>query len=123
MSNSVSNQMKDILDEVMKEIDVVTEEALSETAQETVVKIKEKSPKSTSKGKHYRAGWKKRRDIDKSTGKRVYTVYNKNKPTLTHLLERGHAKVGGGRVAAIPHIQPAAEWAADELVKKVEDKL
>jgi hypothetical protein len=37
-------------------------------------------------------------------------IYSR-KPGLPHLLEKGHAKIGGGRTQAYPHVKPAADYA------------
>lgn len=42
---------------------------------------------------------------------------------LAHLLEYGHAKVGGGRVEGRPHIRPAEEQVIKDFVSEVEEAI
>lgn len=67
----------------------------------------------------YNAGWA---TSTKANGNQRYsaTIYNKTMPGLAHLLEKGHAKVGGGRVKGIKHIEPAAEVAFEDFEKRLE---
>lgn len=70
--------------------------------------LRKTSPKRTDS---YAPDWQVKRG--KARQNALYIVYNKTHYMLTHLLEFGHAKTNGGRVRAIPHIQPAAEKAAN----------
>lgn len=93
------------------EVGAAIEEAVKETAQGLAADLRETSPKDTGE---YAKGWAARKE-----GPGRYVVYNKKKPQLTHLLEHGHAKVGGGRVEGRPHIKPAEERHAPQLERKI----
>ena len=64
----------------------------------------------------YKKSWAVKK-LSETPDKLVLSVHSKTHYRLTHLLEKGHAKRGGGRVAAQPHIAPAEE----KGIKKLED--
>ena len=53
----------------------------------------------------------------------VGTVYNKNKPGLVHLLEKGHRTIGGGWVEGRPHLSTAAEEAFALLERELDEAI
>lgn len=87
--------------------------AAGKAADDCVKELRQTSPKETG---DYRKGWKKKKAYE-SAGEVRYTVYNATDYQLTHLLEKGHAKAGGGRVEARPHIKTAEENAIEEMEK------
>ena len=51
------------------------------------------------------------------------TVHSPRRYMLAHLLEKGHAKRGGGRTRAFPHIRPAEEAGIEQLEDEIRKAL
>ena len=94
-----------------KAVEKKVKQAENKVARETVEELKQKSPLKTGS---YASGWGKT-TVD---GKTV--IRNKTDGQLTHLLEFGHVKAGGGRVPARAHIRPAEEKAIAKFTDLVE---
>lgn len=114
LAGEISRNLKDFSREVVDKVNLSAERV----GKKAVSKLKKTSPKKTGK---YSKGWKM--VTEKATAqpdKRI--IYNQN-GQLTHLLEHGHAKVGGGRVEGIPHIRPAEQEVIAEYMAEVEEAI
>lgn len=114
-TGSVSVQMKELLDEIDREVQDSTKNGINNVAKESVQKLRNTSPVKTGS---YAKGWgtKKQGDMD-------VVVHNRTDYQLTHLLENGHVirnkKGTYGRAPAHKHIKPVEEWAIDELPRRI----
>ena len=80
--------------------------------------IENTAPKKTGK---YSKSWavKKTRETSDS----IQIVVHSKRYQLTHLLEFGHAKRGGGRTRAFLHIAPAEQAGIEQLTRDIERDL
>jgi hypothetical protein len=107
ISKEIANTLATYTKEVTREL----ERAKLIVAKDAVENIRHKAPIRT--GSYYE-GWEQ-----KKVGT-ARVIYNRTDYQLTHLLEKGHAKRGGGRVRGTPHIAPAEERAVKEYIDRVE---
>lgn len=114
--NEFNKAISDILADYTGEVTEVVQEETEKALKFAVKELKAKSPKRTGK---YASSWKQKTEKGRLSAAGV--VYNEKHYRITHLLEFGHAKRGGGRtgekVPAFPHI----EKVNDETVKKFEE--
>lgn len=114
-------QIAGILQEFGTEVGDALGEAIEQVAKESKKDLAAASPKGSGKRSGaYAKGWR-----TEDTGTRLgpeQTIYN-TKPGLPHLLEFGHAKRGGGRVAGIPHIQAINDKIPEMIEKRLKEKL
>ena len=116
---SVDRLTETIMSGLTEYADVSTDlvkKSVQEISKDVKKEISANAPKRTGA---YKKSWavKKTKETSNSL---VMTVHSKNRYQLAHLLEHGHAKRGGGRVAAIPHIERAEANGIEALKSKIE---
>lgn len=118
MSNTVIDAdmfaaaMNEILDKLDETVDEGRPDVVREGAK-TARREWSSNARDKFKGKRYAASISfKVKDVD---GETTAEVGSATLPGLPHLLEKGHAKVGGGRVEGRPHVSPAAETAFEQV--------
>lgn len=111
-----ADQIADILDRWEDEFTTTEERLRQGVALETAERLRQTSPKRPHGGE-YAAGWEAEAQADGSV-----VVYNKAKPSLTHLLENGHANPtairGKKRTPAKKHIGKANDWAVEQIKRR-----
>ena len=117
--DDLANLVMDGLREYSELADTAMKKADRETAASVKKEISENAPKRTGK---YAKSWTAKKTKENSHSLEM-TVHSKERYQIAHLLEKGHAKRNGGRVAAIPHIAPAEENGADLLESLIRKEL
>lgn len=115
LQKEINSILKDYGDSVAE----VLKTAVPKVAKGAAKKLRSDSPKRTGE---YARGWTSKAEQSR-LGASAVVYGSKGTGSLAHLLENGHAKRNGGRVAGIVHIAPVEEWARDELVKEIEDSI
>lgn len=124
-------QLRDEVQQILNDYELDVEKVLEKTtkvyAKIAVRELRQDSPvgKGTPKAGAYSKGWGYKYSKKKSRmGSTIGTVtYNYAAPSLTHLLEHGHALRQGGRSPAITHIKPVEESVTKEFESTVIDEL
>ncbi len=112
-----------LADAVMHELEEYAD-TTADGVKTAVKKVADNVKKEISAGAPVRSGkyaksWATKTTKEDSSSLEI-TVHSRNRYQLAHLLEHGHAKRGGGRVAARPHIAAAEEHGIEELEREIE---
>ena len=104
-------EISKVLKEFTTEVEDGLEQEKEKAAKDGAKTLRVTSPKKTGK---YAQGWRAKQDG------RTWIIYNATRGQITHLLEKGHAKRGGGRVPGRVHIAPVEEQVIDQFTRGVE---
>ena len=121
--DALASEVMKMMEEYAADVSADMKTEAKTVAKEAVKELKQISPEGRgSKKGHYKDGWTSKVESEKAVSVDI-RIYNRKKPGLTHLLEKGHAKRGGGRVEGIPHISTAEENAAVNYENRLKERL
>jgi hypothetical protein len=121
-NTSIANLAAEIANtiaEYTEEVSAAIAKTVDDTAKECKAEIVANSPPKNEEHRAYKGGWSIKSEDIRGSGITKRIIYNATEYQLVHLLEYGHAKRGGGRVAGIPHVEPAEQKAKDKLVTEI----
>lgn len=121
-NTSIDDMDSAIMAELEKYADLAADDlkdAVKETAKSVRKDIQDNTPVDTGK---YKKSWSVK-NVHEDSESIDLVVHSRNRYQIAHLLEHGHAKRGGGRVAARPHIASAEQRGSEKLVEAIESKL
>lgn len=110
------SELQKILDDYSSNVTEKTRAAVLEAAK---VAKQETQAGAPVRSGAYRKGWAVKEEAA-SRLRSEAIVHNRTRYQLAHLLEKGHAKANGGRVAARVHIKPAEENAVKNMEEAME---
>lgn len=125
------DELSNVILDYLENFKDVTEEACKSgvltTADEAVKELRSAHPAGSGRygsWDKYDKGWTKR-DMSMKTKEKgiLAVVYNKDHYRLTHLLEKGHATVNGGRTQAFKHIAPVEQKCEESLIKNIKKNI
>ena len=116
LAAEIAKGLADYSQDVVEKVNA-SSEAVGKAA---VKRLKQTSPKRYGK---YAKSWTMKTEPE--VGQPHKRIVHVKAPhyRLAHLLEYGHAKVGGGRVEGRPHIGPAEEEVIREFTREVEEAI
>lgn len=111
MADAIMKELNDYADASAEGVKAAVQKAAKTVKQE----IQAGAPVRSGK---YKKSWSTKNTTE-SSNKLEITVYSRNRYQIAHLLEHGHAKRGGGRVAARPHIALAEQTGIEQLQQEI----
>lgn len=117
------DDVADLVMDGLREYSEIANTAMKKAVRKTATSVKKEiSANAPVKSGRYKKSWTAKKTKENSHTLEM-TVHSKDRYQLAHLLEKGHAKRNGGRVAGKPHIAPAEENGADMLESLIKKEL
>jgi len=116
LAAEIAKGLAEYSQDVVEKVNVSSEKV----GKAAVKQLKQTSPKKSGK---YAKSWTVKTEPEVGQPHKRIVYVKAPHYRLTHLLEHGHAKAGGGRVEGKPHIRPAEEMVIKEFMAEVEEAI
>lgn len=121
---NLDDAIRDILKNYNEQIDGYVMKGLKKVANDGRKKLRSGSPVAKHNGGTYKSGWGYKLSRDALGHHFSLVLYNQgDHASLTHLLEKGHAKRNGDFLDGKPHIKPVNDEAQKEFVDFLDDAI